>query len=107
MSPPPDQDGSSLPREPDFRALFRATPHNILVVAPDEPRFTILAASDAYVTTSLVPREQLIGHSVFEVFPDENPDNPNPVGVASLRDSLQQAVRSRAPHRMNVLRYDI
>jgi signal transduction histidine kinase len=92
---------------PDFRALFRALPHNVLVLAPDAPRFTILAASDAYTATSLVPRERLLGFPVFEVFPDENPDNPDPAGVAGLRQSLQQVMRSRAPHHMNVLRYDL
>ena len=103
----PDQEQPSPERDVDFRALFRALPHNILVLAPDAPRFTILAASDAYTATSLVPREKLLGYPVFEVFPDENPDNPDPAGVAGLRQSLQQVLRSRAPHHMNVLRYDI
>ncbi|HEX5970840.1 MAG TPA: PAS domain-containing protein, partial [Gemmatimonadaceae bacterium] len=103
----PDQDRPSPPGDVDFRALFQALPHNVLVLAPDAPRFTILAASDAYTATSLVPREKLLGNSVFEVFPDENPDNPSPVGVAGLRRSLQEVLRSREPHHMNVLRYDL
>ena len=31
----------------DFRALFAAVPGNVLVLAPDAPHFTMLAASDA------------------------------------------------------------
>jgi len=36
---------------PDFRALFEALPENVLVLAPDAPRFTILGASDACIAT--------------------------------------------------------
>ncbi|HEX6598320.1 MAG TPA: PAS domain-containing protein [Gemmatimonadaceae bacterium] len=103
----PDQDLPGPPSDVDFRALFRALPHNVLVLAPDAPRFTILAASDAYSATTHVPREELLGHPLFEVFPDDNPDNPSPVGVVGLRQSLQQVLRSRAPHQMNILRYDL
>jgi PAS domain S-box-containing protein len=101
------QDRPSPPGDVDFRALFQALPQNVLVLAPDAPRFTILAASDAYSATTAVPREQLVGRPVFEVFPDDNPDNPDPTGVAGLRQSLQQVLRSREPHHMNVLRYDL
>jgi PAS domain-containing protein len=103
----PDQDLPGPQADVDFRALFQALPQNVLVIAPDAPRFTILAASDAYTATSLVPRDQLVGRPLFEVFPDDNPDNPEPAGVAGLRESLEQVIRTSAPHRMNVLRYDI
>ncbi|HET9684422.1 MAG TPA: PAS domain-containing protein [Gemmatimonadaceae bacterium] len=92
---------------PDFRALFEALPENVLVLAPDAPRFTILGASDAYLAVSMRERAALMGHGLFESFPDSNPANPAPVGVAALRASLECVLRTRATHRMDVVRYDI
>ena len=42
---------------PEFRRLFEAAPANYLVLAPDAPRFTIVAVSDAYLAATLTTRE--------------------------------------------------
>ena len=44
------------PPDPDFEALFEAAPANYLVLAPDAPVFTIVAASDAYLAATLTAR---------------------------------------------------
>ena len=92
---------------PDFRAVFEAAPGVHLVLAPDPPRFTMLAASDERLTATLTTREDTIGRPLFDVFPDANPDNPEPSGVDNLRASLETVLRTRAPHRMAVQRYDL
>jgi PAS domain S-box-containing protein len=87
--------------------MFEAVPTNFLVVTPDIPRFTIVAASDAYLAATLTVREEVLGRGIFEVFPDTNPDNTERTGVRNLRASLETVVRTRAAHRMPIQRYDV
>jgi PAS domain S-box-containing protein len=91
----------------DFQAVFEAAPGVQLVLAPDSPRFTMLAASDERLAATLSTREATIGRPLFDVFQDANPDNPEASGVAKLRASLETVLRTRAPHRMAVQRYDL
>ena len=91
---------------PDFQSVFVAASGAVVVLAPDSPRFTILAASDAYLAAGRRSREALIGRPLFEVFPDANPENPAATGVANLRSSLETVLRTRASHAMPVQRYD-
>lgn len=93
--------------EPDFRSIFEAAPGLHLVLAPDAPHFTMLAASDARLAATLTTRDATIGRSLFEVFVDANPDNPEPSGVANLRASLEAVLLTREPHQMAVQRYDL
>jgi PAS domain S-box-containing protein len=99
--------GPAVADAPDFRALFEATPGIVLVLSPDAPRFTMLAASDERLAATLTTREQIVGRPLFEVFADANPENPEPSGVANLRASLETVLRTCAPHRMAVQRYDL
>ena len=100
VTPP---DGVSL----DFRALFETAPGVHLVLAPDAPRFTMLAASEERLAATLTTRAETIGRPLFEVFADTNPENAEPSGVVNLRASLETVLRTRAPHRMAVQRYDL
>jgi signal transduction histidine kinase len=93
--------------DPDFRALFEAAPANYLVLAPDAAQFTILAASDQYLASTLTTRETIVGRPLFEVFPDASPENAERSGVANLRASLATVLRTRAVHRMTPQRYDV
>lgn len=89
--------------KPDFRALFEAAPGQFVVLAPD---LTIVAASDAYLRATMTDRAQIVGHAIFDVFPD-NPDAPDATGVESLRASLDRVRASLAPDVMAVQKYDI
>ena len=40
------------------------------MLAPDSPRFTILAVIHAYLRVTTTRRSELIGQALFEVFPD-------------------------------------
>ena len=93
--------------DPDFRTLFEAVPANYLVLAPDAPLFTIVAASDAYLAASLTERDAIVGRGVFDVFRDANPANPRPTGIVNLRASLERVLRTREAHRMPTQRYDV
>ena len=86
-----------------FRALFESLPGRYLVLTPD---FTIVAASDAYLVTTMITREHAIGKPLFEVFPD-NPGDAAANGTDNLRASLERVLRAGAADTMAVQRYDI
>jgi PAS domain S-box-containing protein len=90
----------------DFRELFESAPNLYLVLLPDEPRFTIVDASDAYLQATMTQRGQIAGKGLFEVFPD-NPDDKHATGTSNLRRSLRAVLATKAPHTMAVQKYDI
>jgi signal transduction histidine kinase/CheY-like chemotaxis protein len=89
----------------DFRALFESVPGLYLVLDVD-PKFTILAASDAYLAATMTRRDEIVGRGVFEVFPD-NPNDPNANGERNVRASLKRVRRDRQPDPMPTQKYDI
>jgi PAS domain S-box-containing protein len=97
---------SSPPPKPDFEALFAAAPALFVVLLPDAPRYTIIAASDAYVRATMTRREAIVGLSIFDVFPD-NPADPLADGTVNLRASLDRVVATRQPHERAEQKYDI
>jgi two-component system, LuxR family, sensor kinase FixL len=83
---------------PDFRVLFQAVPGLYLVLAPD---LTIVAASDAYLRATLTDRQNIVGHGLFETFPEKPGDLDN------LRASLERVLQFRRPDAVAVQRHDI
>lgn len=104
-------DGERPRQEPvaDFRAIFEAVPDPYLLIAADPPRFTILAASDAYLRATMTKREGpkgIVGLGMFDAFPDP-PGAPDATGVRNLRASLERALESRRTDVMELQHYDI
>lgn len=96
----------AAPPQPDFRALFEASPGLFLVLLPDAPHFTIVAVSNAYIQATMTQRETMIGKGLFEVFPDD-PDDPKADGVLNLRASLERTLASLVPDAMAVQKYNV
>src|SRR5580700_1346374 len=91
--------------ELDFRLLFEEAPDVLLVLLPDAPRFTMVAATQArWRATHTTPAT--LGRGLFEVFPD-NPDDPGASGTNNLRASLERVLKTRQPDTMPVQKYDI
>jgi PAS domain S-box-containing protein len=90
----------------DLLLLFEAAPGVILVVLPDAPRYTMVAATKARLEATHKSREETIGHGFFEAFPD-NPDDANASGSNDLRASLARVLATRAPDTMPVTRHDV
>jgi signal transduction histidine kinase len=88
---------------PDFRLLFESAPGLYLVLSPD---LTILAASDAYLAATLTKRAQILGRSLFDVFPD-NPDDAAATGVNNLGASLKRVIKDKQSDTMALQKYDI
>ncbi|HZS39316.1 MAG TPA: PAS domain S-box protein [Polyangia bacterium] len=76
---------------PDFRALFDAAPSRCLVVRADAPRFTVVAASDAYLSVLGAERKRVIGRALAEAFPS-----------SPLAAVFERVIAARAPEGLNV-----
>jgi signal transduction histidine kinase len=83
--------------------VFNVLPGAFLLLTPE---LVIEAASDSYLAVSLLPREQLIGRALFELFPD-NPAVPEIHGERNLRASFARVLATGQPHEMAQQRYDV
>src|SRR5262245_7787371 len=93
----------------DFQALFEAAPDLYLVLGPPigtPSDFPILGASNAYLEATMTRREDIVGHTLFEIFSD-NPADPSATRGSKLRASLERVVRDKKPDRMDVGKYDL
>ncbi len=101
-------DGDRRPATPDVNvwAVFESAPDAYLLLAPDPPRFTMVAANRAHLRATMTRRDEVVGHPLFDVFPD-NPADPGATGVRNLRASLEEVMRTGKPHRMALQKHDI
>ena len=89
----------------DYRLLFEESPEVLLVLLPDAPRYTMVAATHSrWRATHTTP--ETLGRGLFEIFPD-NPDDPAATGTSNLRASLERVLTTRQPDTMPVQKYDI
>jgi two-component system CheB/CheR fusion protein len=86
-----------------FRILFEKSPGSLLIKA-DAPKFTILAASDTYLSITSVLREDVLGKGFFEVFPESN-DDPNDDTTA--RKVFTRVIETGQKVDVPVYRYDV
>lgn len=73
------------PASPDFLAVFEAVPTPYLVLNPD---LIIVAANSAYLDATQRTRQEIMGHYVFDAFPD----NPNSRAVTDAMLALAQTL---------------
>lgn len=88
-----------------FQPEFDASPHPYMLLDPG-PGLHIVDINDAYAQATLTSRNDIVGRSLFEIFPD-NPDDALADGVSNLYASLRTVVKTGQPHAMAVQRYDI
>ena len=91
--------------KPNFQTLFEASPHPYLVLRADS-HYTIVAVNTRHMEATGTRRERIVGHGLFEIFPD-NPDDPSTSGVSNLRASLDRVRRDQVADIMGVQKYDI
>jgi hypothetical protein len=89
----------------EFYPDFETTAHPLLVLKP-APGLPIIDINPAYANATMTVREDVRGHSLFDVFPD-NPDHATADGVHNLFSSLKAVVETGEPNIMKVQRYDI
>lgn len=88
-----------------FQPEFESSPHPYMLLDP-APGLRIVDVNDAYAQATMTNRSDVVGRSLFEIFPD-NPDDPLADGVSNLFASLRMVAKSRQAHAMTVQRYDI
>lgn len=87
-----------------FQALFEHAPGLYVVLEPEED--TIVAVSDAYLEATMTERDEIVGESIFTIFPDD-PSDPSPEGLSRLRASLERVKSEQRADVMGVVRHPI
>lgn len=90
---------------PPYQQLFEVSPHPYLILRVDSG-FTIAAVNNKYLEVTGTQREAIVGHDLFEIFPD-NPGDHSSSGVYDLRASLNHVLKEKRADIMNVQKYDI
>ena len=88
-----------------FKPEFDASAHPYMLLDP-APGLRIVDVNNAYARATLTKRDEVVGRSLFDIFPD-NPDDALADGVTNLYASLRAVVKTGQPHAMAVQRYDI
>jgi PAS domain-containing protein len=87
----------------DYVSVFRNLPTPVVLLTTD---FMIMDANTAHMRLSGRAREEVVGHFLFEAFPD-NPSEPGVLGPGNLGESLRRVVDTREPDMMPLQRYDV
>ena len=86
---------------PMLEPIFRALPRLYAVLTPD---LVIVEITDILLKGLHLTREQILGHSLFDLFPN----NPNqPESRVAVMECLQHALVHKEPFHNPRLRYDI
>jgi len=88
-----------------LRAEFDNSPHPYMLLDPG-PGLRIVDINDAYAAATFTSRRDVVGKSLFDVFPD-NPADSTADGVSNLYASLKIVAQTGQPHAMAIQRYDI
>ena len=68
---------------PDFQLFLEESPDDLLVLLPDTPRYTAVAATKGRLDTMHRARQQIIGRGVFDLVPGPRAGSPKDL-LASL-----------------------
>jgi PAS domain S-box-containing protein len=90
---------------PEVLQYLVTAPPTILV-APDDPKFTIIHANPAYHQATLTTPDDIVGLGFLEAFP-ESPEDPEGDNVYVLRTSLMKCLSTRKRVELPGKRYDV
>jgi PAS domain S-box-containing protein len=91
--------------EKGYKTIFNHSQSAMLIVSPDED-YIMLDVNEAYLSGTNTTREDLVGKSVFAVFPG-NPTDEVSKNIERTYYSFEQAIKTKKPHTMSNYRYDI
>jgi PAS domain S-box-containing protein len=89
----------------DFRLLFETTPGLVAILLPDDPNFTVVAASNAYLKAVNKTRDELLGRSLFETLSKAAEVN-DCTAIQQIQASLRRVITSRQPDTIPLATYD-
>lgn len=85
--------------------IFQDFPVPALILAADED-FTILQANQAYLNTLAMSPHDLCGKPMFEVFPDQQPDDPESP-IKKITKHIRLAIQLKTPQTPGTIPYRI
>lgn len=88
-----------------LRREFASAPEAWMLIDAG-PGLTITDINPAWEAMTLVSREEVVGRSLFEVYP-ENPEDPAADGLSNVYASLRTVAATGRPHPLPIQRYDI
>ena len=89
-----------------YKEIFYNSQLPMLIIDIDAPAYTMLDVNNAYLAATNTKREDLVGRSVFGVFPG-NPTDNDSMNIERTHHSFEQAIKTKLPHTMSNYRYDI
>ncbi|MFJ8717389.1 PP2C family protein-serine/threonine phosphatase [Streptomyces violaceus] len=87
----------------EYATVFQALPGMVALLTTE---FVYADVNEEFVRVSGRSREQLIGHYLFDVFPD-NPNDPAATGMRNLEASLYRVLATGERDTMALQRYDV
>ncbi len=87
----------------DYEAVFQALPGMVALLTPD---LVYVDANEDFQRLSGRDRAQLVGHYIFDVFPD-NPNDPAATGMRDVQASMLRVVATGERDTMALQRYDL
>jgi signal transduction histidine kinase len=90
----------------DFKNIFDTGQGAALVILPDDPKFTIVAANQAFEKQTMTKRNEILGRGVFKVFPND-PNEPNGNALKKTCASYRRVIQTRAADTMAIIKYNI
>jgi PAS domain S-box-containing protein len=88
-----------------FEEIFNTAPVGSYLLSPT-PEAIVLAVNDAFLKVSTLRREDMVGKSLFDIFP-HNESDPNDTGVEALRQSIARARESGHADHMPLQRFPL
>lgn len=88
-----------------FEAVFDALPVPVLVLQPDMPSYTVMAANHAWLSALHMDRGSITGRSVFDLFPGDGVSAVTE-NKARIAGSLQLVAETGQPHTIPFVKYE-
>jgi len=97
----------SMPQMIDYEEVFLHNPVSMYLLAPKEDQFRIIGANYAYLSSINRSTHEIIGHPVFDIFPD-NPELGSIKASNVFRNSLEYVTETKKELILpNFLHYDV
>lgn len=94
-----------MPINSDTQRVIGALPGLYIILKPNHPAYTIVAASAGFLKSTYKESGRIIGKGVFEVFAPH--DETHKRAATLLRDSFQKVVKTGKPDSIQLQKYDI
>ncbi|HEV7951806.1 MAG TPA: ATP-binding protein [Candidatus Saccharimonadales bacterium] len=90
----------------DHKLLFQSLSAAYIVFGIDDPTFTIIEENEAHAEIAMQKRQNVVGRSLFDVFPDTS-EKYLKTGESELLESIRKVIRTGKSDTMPRLSYDL